>query len=407
MKIRNSILILTISIVAVLDTTASNLADIAAVIKPGNFRPLNTISPFDVWRFGVQNEPLFCFSNGGSWDPFAGRMLYCGAPHGNSMRFAAYEEVTNTWKIYPMPAGVDWAGAHSYDHQTIDSSGIFYNLYWSDGVAYCFDTKTNKWISPLPATNTGFGTLDYFPEANGLLRVVGGKVTFFSLKTRKWTTLTNVTMGYPHNIAQYCASGKFIYFGGGDNNNNFYIIDSTLRIKAVKQPPFPMSVTTAHLTQDPVSGTLLALRQDSLYAYDISSDSWNSIAKNPVSTQEISHMAMIPINTYGVVALLSTSQWPVLLYKYRAPVSVESKRVKQLAVNLRANHNPFREQVTLSLPSGTTDISIFDLNGKHLFHQNTTGKSDIVWNATKYPAGVYIVKTRGLGTFQTLKLTLQ
>jgi hypothetical protein len=383
---------------------ASALSEGAAAVKAGAFRPVITNAALNTWRLGALNEPIFAFSNGGIWDSISQRMLYIGAPHGCSMRFAAFTESNNTWQTYPMPPG-NWGGAHSYDHQTVDTSGHYYHLYWTNGVAYRFNTRTNLWDS-LPATTSGFGTLDYFKEANGLLRVVNGTVNFYSYTTSSWRSIrTGLAMGGLHNIAHYSFSEKSVFFGGGDGSRAFYRIDSALNITTLNPLPFDLGVNTGHMTADPVTGTIIVMKPDSLYAYDAETDRWAGVVKNPVSMLDAGHMSIIAVNTYGVMAILSTSAWPVLLFKYAEPVAVEKGPASAAnTIPLQASPNPFREQVRLSSGRGVMEISVFNTAGKRVF-QAFSG--DVVWKTDRMPAGVYLVRAKSASGVVARKIILQ
>lgn len=383
---------------------ASPLSEGAAAVKAGAFRPVITNAALNTWRLGALNEPIFAFSNNGVWDSISQRMLYIGAPHGCSMRFAAYTESNNTWQTYPMPPG-NWAGAHSYDHQTVDTSGHYYHLYWTNGVAYRFNTRTNIWDS-LPATASGFGTLDYFKEADGLLRVVNGTVNFYGYATSSWRSVrTGLTMGGLHNIAHYSPSEKCVFFGGGDNSRAFYRIDSALNVTPLNPLPFDLGVNNGHMTADPVTGTLIVMKPDSLYAYNAETDRWSAIVKNPVGMLDAGHMSIIAVNTYGVMAILSTSSWPVLLYKYAEPVSIEKGPVPaESMIPMQASPNPFRNQIRIHCGQGATEISVYNTAGKMVFKAPS---DDVIWKADKMPAGVYLVRAESASGVVARKVILQ
>lgn len=385
---------------------SSALSEAAAAMKPGSFRPLNTGDALTCFRFGALAEPIWAFSNGGSWDSHTNQLLMVGAPHGVSMHFIRYQESDNAWRTDSMPAG-DWSGAHTYDHLTIDSAGIFYHLYWADGVAYRYDTRRAVWISPLPATNKGFGCLDYFPELNGLVRVVSGSVTLFRFNTGTWQTLSSgLVMGGMQSIAQYSPAGKFLLFGGGNGNRNLYRLDTNLAVTALKNAPFEFDVNQTHLTADPVSGKLIMVCADSLFAYDEANDVWQGIAKNPITNYSSGHEGVFSIPTYGVIAITSISSWPVLLYKYANPVAVEKNKVnEQPAISgLSVSPNPCHSSVTIRLNGvGRSDglINIFDCSGKKIraFQVNPGGLTTAIWDRRNesgqlMPRGVYMAAMR-------------
>ncbi|MBL8024948.1 MAG: T9SS type A sorting domain-containing protein [Fibrobacteres bacterium] len=55
--------------------------------------------------------------------------------------------------------------------------------------------------------------------------------------------------------------------------------------------------------------------------------------------------------------------------------------------------NPFNPVVTIRVVSSNIpEVSIFSSNGKMLLKSKTSSKGELVWNASSYPSGLYIVK---------------
>lgn len=344
------------------DGTESALSAVAHSMAPGTFAELKTRNP-GAFVFGVGT--VFAFSNGGSWDPNTRQMLQVGAPHGSRMKFVRYQESDNTW--YPddsMPTGTDgWVGAHTYDHLTIDPRGVFYHVYWADGIAYRYDAPAKKWLDPLPKTTPSYGTMHYFPEVDGLLRISRGNITLFRLgkgATGAWETIKSLVPldgGY-ENLAAYCPAGKFVIYGGGTAKPRALIkVDADLKVTALNPAPFDVRINTGNLTADPVTGTLLYLNKDAMHAYNAGKDKWYTVARNPLSTSE---QGVIPISTYGVLAICSAASTPVMLYKFaarpevmqpasKAVIKAESETLKDLA--------PTRLTLEVVLPGNVTDSS--------------------------------------------------
>lgn len=373
-------------------TGATVLSDGAAATLPGKFRSITTLNAYNCFHAGTLNEPLFPYSNSGLWDSVSERMLYIGAAHQVPLQFIGYVETANDWRVYPMPAGFTGV-SHPYDQETLDSAGILYYIHWAGSAMYRFNTRTNRWLDgTISGASGSFGTLDYFPEKNGLFRAVSGTLQFFNIGTQTWQGLGSYSMGPMHNLAQYSHAGKCVYFGGGDDNRSLYKIDTAFRVTTLRQTPFAFGITTCHLTADPVTGTLIVMTPDSLYAYDAAADTWGAICKNPISTISIGYSAVIPISTYGVIAVLNASSWPVLLFKYADPVSVERNSLpaqENLMVSQNPVHAGSRVIISSSCPGKAT---LFNMNGKRAASFDLdNGKA--VWNVSGFPAGVYFLKT--------------
>ena len=55
--------------------------------------------------------------------------------------------------------------------------------------------------------------------------------------------------------------------------------------------------------------------------------------------------------------------------------------------------NPFNPVVKISVVSSNIpEVSIFSSNGRMLLKSKTSSKGELVWNASSYPSGLYIVK---------------
>jgi hypothetical protein len=345
---------------------------------------------------GPLAESIFAFSNGGAWDPGTRQFLHIGAPHGVSMQFILYREAENSWRSESMPSG-NWGGAHTYDHLTLDTAGVFYHLYWSDGVTYRFNVRTNAWLSPLPSVQSGFGTLDYVQALNGLVRVIGGAVHLYRFSTGSWTTVrTGLAMGGLHTMACYSPVHKVLLFGGGDGNlRDIYLMDTSLSIRKLNAPPFDLGISQCELTCDPVTGVFLALSADSLRAYDIASDTWRGVTKNMIPSYGSHYSGAFAIPTYGVVMFTSSSAYPMLLYKHAGGTKAEAKVEAKEKGRILVSPNPVRGRAFVGTHDRTVlqHASVYDIRGNRIAAIDHNG----IWNAAGVPAGIYIIKAMAHG----------
>ncbi|MBL8025537.1 MAG: NPCBM/NEW2 domain-containing protein [Fibrobacteres bacterium] len=313
-KLLNIVIMILIIVSAALSTM---LGDAALSLKAGEFKSVTSLNTSSLYLGG--RGTVFAFSNGGSWDPHTRQFLQIGAPHASLMRFIRYQESDNTWYIDSMPNSVskdNWLGAHTYDHLTIDSAGVFYHIYWADGIAYRYDAPNKSWLSPLPVTFGSYGCLDYFPDLNGLLRFSRGNISLYRIHQNKWDTIRPgfAIEGDYESLAEYCPAGHSVIFGGGSSNaRDFYRIDTTLVVTKLNPTPFDLRIGLFHIANDPVTGTVIGCTADSLYAYNHVTDKWYVVAKNPIPTGE---MGAIPVSTYGVIAFITNSATPISLYKF-------------------------------------------------------------------------------------------
>lgn len=383
----------------------SALGDAVAAMTAGAFRPLVTSNAINNYRMGALAEPIFAYAGSGCWDPGTRQMLYAGAPHCYPARFVLYSESDNNWREEPMPDGM---GCHAYDHQTMDTSGHFYWMNYQDAIPNRFDVQANSWMAPLPASSGNYGSLDFFPELNALVRIQNGSVYLYRLNEGIWRTLASgLTFGGIHNIAQYCAPKSMILFGGGSGDRHLYKLDTALQITPLQPAPFDIGISTVSVTTaDPVTGDIIVIRSDSLYRYDADNDAWRGIVACPAAIKNNVHaMGAVPISTYGVIALLSVSSYPVLLYKYAGGAAIEKDAAGSpvQAPILRAEPNPFHSGVTVSCvlaPGQSGEYRIFNVHGREVFKADLRdakiGKQGILrWNGrdrsgSPLPAGCYV-----------------
>lgn len=384
---------------------------------------MNTRNAMNVYRMGALAEPIFAYANSGCWDPCTHQMLFGGSPHCYKPQLAVYRESDNNWRIENMWVSMP---CHAYDQQTIDTAGIYYWMNYGAGAAYRFDTRANVWISPLPGSYGDFGSLDYFPEINGLVHTNGGTVCLYPLDQGdkgSWRTLAEgLSCGGYHNIAQYCPAGRMILFGGGVGNERvIYKLDTALHITSLRPAPFNLGVASGSLiTADPVTGQIIVIQMDSLYGYNERDDTWHGIVACPysVSTYLGGHVGVIPISTYGVIAILSTSSYPVLLYKNAEMTDVEKGRsaagLPLFQVNTAPNPFHTASRVEISIPvRESVNLSVHDMAGR-LVRQMADGTLEAgphhySWDASDekgrpVPAGIYIVRMQAGATVSVKKL---
>lgn len=340
---------------------AAVLGDAASTLRAGEFKSVVSLNTSNLYLGG--RGTVFAFSNGGSWDPHTRQFLQIGAPHGSVMRFVRYQESDNTWYIdTSMPNSVsndNWVGAHTYDQLTMDSSGVFYHIYWADGIAYRYDAPNHIWLTPLPATIPSYGCLDYFPDLNGLLRFSRGNISLYRIHESRWDTIHPgfaIESDY-ESLAEYCPAAHCVIFGGGSGDSrDLYRIDTNLVVTRLNPTPFNFRIGDFHIAHDPLTGIVVGCTADSLYAYNASTDNWYAVARIPVPTGE---MGAIPVSTYGVIAFITNSSTPIVLYKFAdhawsANPSV-SATVRSNVDTLRDGHWQARLRVYADIPPFGTD----------------------------------------------------
>jgi hypothetical protein len=436
--------ICTFLIILILMTTnisATALGDAVSQMQPKSWRALFTNGiETGMFRIGVKNEPIFVFANDGVWDPHTEQIMFLGAPHQYPWvwSFVIYDAATNNWRSgnldpYLLP---NVTSTHTYDNLTLkyETGEVF---FWSTSPQLIkYTPATDKW-SGVSASNTSalsgpYSAMNYFPELNGLVYVNAGAVALYDFNTNGWKSLGSRSMGGIHNIGEYNPVHKVMVLGGGAGSNQLYKLDANGTLTTLKPAPFVIEVAQNLFTCDPVTGDYLLLREDSLWAYDVTTDTWASVAKNPISGFRAHWAVTIPISTYGVVAFLTNYQWPVLLYKHaNGPAQVADKPDKDIfnksGMAIKAFPNPFNPAVNIQIKGQAAAnastphsprleggfphaLAVFDVNGRfikdlsaHLDRSSLTA----TWHAADVPPGIYILKLTVGNRTITKKLFLQ
>jgi hypothetical protein len=232
---------------------------------------------------------------------------------------------------------------------------------------------------------------------NGLIYVLKGTISFFDFDTKRWSTLkSGVAMGGYHNLAQYSPVYHKMLLGGGNGDNSLYLMDAQGNLKKTRVAPVAVGINAALMTVEPVSGNFLVMTEDSVYVYHVESDRWEAVNKSFFA--EVSFAVVAPITSLGVVAVISNSAWPVLLYKYadsRAPVQPRITLSNQPSIS--ASPNPFSSSTLITLDNlsatGHIQSKVFDVTGR-LVRTLDLGK-DLLrfrFNARGLEAGAYILR---------------
>jgi len=321
---------------------ASELSSAAALMQPRGFRAIinSTGLTEGMFRIGVKYEPIFPFANCGAWDPIREEMLFVGAPHQHPWEYSMpiYSASTNSWRSANLsPYLYPWGqfNTHAYDNISINPKTGDFFFYAGKFIKYRADTDSwteiqavNQGVfqANINGTTYAYNGLKYFPDINSLVYYNYGRVMILSLDSLKWRVLTtSLPMGDIEQEGAYDPVDHVLYFGGGGSlPRKLYKMDAALNITPIADAPRDVVVSTSLMACDPVTGALLLVKADSIFAYDYGTDKWSGAAKIPTSTFDPQCAAIIPVSTYGVIAFWTTCQYPILLYKHANPTATES-----------------------------------------------------------------------------------
>jgi hypothetical protein len=303
---------------------------LAAEMQPGEWRELKSTGyEFDKLTRG---EDILAYCGKAAWDERSQQVLLMGQTHLKGPPvFITYSAKDNAWTKQPTPP---WAEQlkwfHAYENNAANAAGgKFYHHSSASTNFFEFDTATSEWkkLPELKGVSTGHGTaIEYFPEMDGLVRVLGGgegggSVYFWSAKTNQWKLLVNdVKMGPYHNFASYSPTEKVVLFGGGNGSGDIYRLSADGKITAGKPAPHPLHVNQSLQVCDPATGELLVLGKGPTFnAYSPAQDAWRELPTDTIPFQSYSahSVSAAPLGSHGVTLFFSSAPQGMKTYLYR------------------------------------------------------------------------------------------
>lgn len=303
---------------------------VAAKMKPGEWREL-TSAGYDFDKL-MRGQDILAYSGKAAWDEKSQLVLFIGQVHLQGPPvFITYAVKDNAWTKQPTPP---WAEQlkwfHAYENNTANSAGgKFYHHSSASPNFFEFDTATSEWkkLPELKDASTGHGTaIEYFPEMDGLVRVLGGgegggSARFWSAKTNEWKLLADdLKMGPYHNFASYSPTEKVVLFGGGNGSGDIYRFAADGKITAGKPAPHPLHVNQSLQVCDPALGELLVLGKGPTFnAYSPAKDAWRELPTDAIPFQNYSahSVSAAPLGSHGVTLFFSSAPQGMKTYLYR------------------------------------------------------------------------------------------
>jgi hypothetical protein len=352
-------------------TYASVLSDLAAQMRPGDWRELSTTGLTSGFLETRGGDPccssILQYADKAVWDPVSEQFFFVGSPHQNPFKFIIYSAATNAWRTEDLPLTCmtttdlsTFCGSHGYEQNAFDpNTGTFYYKVRSRNV-YRYLLDYDRWlqIRPMPDTLVPYpghaNAIEFFPAMGKLAfsTGAGGSGLFlYDTATTQWSrVMAYMNVGFLHNVASYNPVHKVIVYGGGNDNMNFYKVDTSETVTKLADSPVNIRVEGRLFTVDPAGGKHLAFTGSSgFYEYDLLTDTWTHVSGAvPIgSSDRITLVVAAPVTNYGVIMFLRHSNPPkVHLYKHADPIRIERAGPAQgkKAVELTAAPNPFSAQ---------------------------------------------------------------
>lgn len=329
----------------------SALATLAAQMQPGTWAELVTNGLTNqLLTDSADYSYITQYSEDMVWDPSSRQLLFVGGPHTGQVKFITYSEATNTWRAEPRPAFWNCAAnepwglcrGHAYDHDALNlAAGKLYFRHYNSAIVSQYDIATKSWsqLPDIPQNviypGTCCGALEYFPEMNGLVAVMGafGEVGLYTPANNQWAQLdSDVPMGSYTNFAEYNPARAVMIFGGGWGSGDqkaLHKLNAAGVVTRLNNHPFDqLGSSQSIVTIDPVSGKYLVFgeiaNQPTIYEYEVATDTWTP---QPASRRPpffdlgldgpLFGTVAAPIATYGVTAFLNYDRDNSKLYLYK------------------------------------------------------------------------------------------
>jgi hypothetical protein len=310
----------------------TELGKLAAAMKPGDWAELKT-DGYTASLLKVQSHHILEYAGAATWDPTSQQVLFVGQGHYSALKFIGYSAKTNAWRVRETPSW--WKGdpetgkgpiGHAYYNNAIDPiRGVFYLHPSATRLVHRYDVSKDEWttLPEIKEAATGHGTaIAYFPERQGLVRVLGGTVHFYSEETKAWTRLADkLAVGPYHNVAQYSAAQKLVLFGGGNGSKSLYKLDAEGKITSLPAAPVEVGINTAVLTSDPASGDFLILHKDDrFHALNAATAIWKELSVKGMPFQmkgSSFDVVATPLSDHGVTLFFTAERRGLKVYLYK------------------------------------------------------------------------------------------
>ena len=416
---------------------ATVLSDLAASMKPGAWAELPcTGFNYSLLSSGVSYHYITQYSDDAVWNPVTQEVYYIGGGHLGTAKFISYSAATNAWREETQQSWMVSGMGHGYDHNAIDvARQLFYHRPMNvRTIIYRYNIATKGWNSSgIPASLIAFESLDccvgftYFPEMKSLVVANSRSSSLLICKadTWKWTTIENCPMGYA-NFARYNPVLKQVWFGGGvaAAGNFSYKLDSTAKVTKLKDAPFALTMGPSVQVVDPVSGKYLVFGgSGEFYVFDMANDIWTKQSATPPFFSlgpdgPVFGTVATEIPDYGVVMFCTyaADNSKVFLYKHSAPASITRDGYapdSPYSPGLNVSPNPFRARTSITVhgieAGPDLRLQVLDVRGRCIasLAPSHANSSIFGWDATGFPAGIYVAKCLVNGRILTKRILIQ
>jgi hypothetical protein len=316
------------------------LSKLAAGMRPGTWAELECKRPPGLMSVATGTKypsgkkkhlHIAGWTDDGHWDSRTGQFLYMG--YRVRLKFIAYSEEKNEWRVIPGPFGWDTAKGvpgkgpfkdtrerclgHVYAKNGFDQEkGAFYHTI--GGHTYRYDVAAGTWAQ-FPG---GSGMNDEFFPGLGLMahgdtkqKGMRGKLLILDEEKKEWKPLAKIPFSPHHALARYNPFRKEMLLIAGNDIQTVVSVTAKGKVTPLKDTPEQMTIRHAKLLVDPVSGLYLMFIGGNLYEFDSAKNQYHKVEgyKRPFSKYEMPVPAVIP--EYGVIMWIDKK---VRLYKHKA-----------------------------------------------------------------------------------------
>jgi hypothetical protein len=261
------------------------LARLAAQLKPGEMRPLQTRLPDGVTQFGEllagihrdgrRAPPIDTWTDSAYWDPLRKRTFFQGLRKSN--RFISYRAVPNVWEEISLlqenaPPTYEQFG-HLYGRTALDwRRGHFYRLVGANLHRYVIDE--DRWEAFRGGPLYGTIAISFHEAMDMVVGTTRHKLHGFG--DGRWQPLGQTRVHGYHSSAKYNPKRRdMLFIGGNESRNTVDLLTANGQIRALADAPFTFGISQDDLTHDPITGHYLVLhRSRMLWEHHPEQDEW-------------------------------------------------------------------------------------------------------------------------------------
>ncbi len=308
------------------------LSKLAESMEPGTWAELETERPDRLWSAPPPGRGLHIgtWSDDAHWDSRTGQFLFFGVRQ--TRKFVAYSEEDNAWRVIDFheeenAPGLEQRFGHQYSGNAHDP--VRSHFYTNNRRYNVLDNTWEALPSWQRVSRERSMTISYSTGMDRLFVLIHqprGVLRFFDAGEGAWKDHETIPVHGYHSLARDNPFREEVLFVGGNDSEAVAIVTKDGTVKQMKDFPEPITVRSAIVTVDPLSGRYLMMANNrAFYEFDSENNEYRLIdnfTETPLPFPPRSAPLVAFIPEYGVTMWADQN---VMLYKHDAPVENEEE----------------------------------------------------------------------------------